>query len=193
MSHKVKHPINIPALALVGWSGSGKTTLMETLISIFSARGLRVAALKHDAHDFSIDHEGKDSWRFTAAGARRTIICSPHKLAVVEQLDQSVVMEDLLKRFSGGMDLVLVEGYKGGDIPKIEVYRPEHKDELLCMHTEQYPGILAIATDAEKENLPQLQVPILPLNESQQIADFIAQNFILKQDGVVIHEAKGRV
>lgn len=56
--------IRSPALAVVGWSGSGKTTLTEALIVIFKDRGLRVCAVKHDAHRFSIDHPGKDSHRF---------------------------------------------------------------------------------------------------------------------------------
>ena len=57
----------IPILGVAGWSGSGKTTLIEALLPELRRRGLRTAVIKHDGHDFAIDQQGKDSWRFTQA------------------------------------------------------------------------------------------------------------------------------
>ena len=71
-------------VSFVGRSGTGKTTLIERLIPELSARGLRVAVIKHDAHRFDIDKEGKDSWRFTKAGAVVSSIVSDEKSAMVE-------------------------------------------------------------------------------------------------------------
>ena len=67
---------NIPIMALAGYSGSGKTTLLEKLIREIKSRGVRLAIIKHDGHQFEIDHEGKDSWRFTHAGADITVVTS---------------------------------------------------------------------------------------------------------------------
>ena len=53
----------VPIVSIVGTSGSGKTTLLVKVISELVSRGYRVATLKHDAHRFEIDKEGKDSWR----------------------------------------------------------------------------------------------------------------------------------
>jgi molybdopterin-guanine dinucleotide biosynthesis protein B len=53
----------IPIVSIVGKSDSGKTTLLEKLVAELRSRGLRIATVKHDAHSFEIDHEGKDSWR----------------------------------------------------------------------------------------------------------------------------------
>ena len=61
--------MNIPTYALVAFSNSGKTTFLEKLIPALKSRGLRVAVIKHDGHDFQLDKEGKDSWRITQAGA----------------------------------------------------------------------------------------------------------------------------
>ncbi|MDY0212149.1 MAG: molybdopterin-guanine dinucleotide biosynthesis protein B [Desulfuromonadaceae bacterium] len=174
-------PAKVPVVAIVGWSGSGKTTLMEALIVLFKDKGLRVAALKHDAHDFSIDTEGKDSYRFTAAGADRTVICAPHKLAVVELLAQPMSLEALLERFDTDMDLVLVEGFKTQQVPKIEVYRPSLQHELMCVQPQRFPGVVALASDAPLENCPQLELPMLPLNEPERVAEFILAEFILAQ------------
>lgn len=175
---KCRLSARVPAVAIVGWSGSGKTTLLEALIALFKDRGLRVAALKHDAHDFSIDKEGKDSYRFTAAGAERTVICAPHKLALIEQLAQPLELEALLERFDTEMDLVLVEGFKTQQVPKIEVYRPSLKHELMCVQPQRFPGVVALASDAPLEDCPQLKVPVLPLNEPERIAEFILAEFL---------------
>lgn len=72
-------PPSGPAIvSFVGKSNSGKTTLIERLIPQLIALGLRVGAIKHDAHDFEIDYPGKDSWRHGRAGGLRTL--SPHPL-----------------------------------------------------------------------------------------------------------------
>ena len=64
----------IPVLGFAAWSGTGKTTVMERTIAALRRRGLRVAAVKHDGHDFEMDRPGKDSWRFAQAEACR--VCS---------------------------------------------------------------------------------------------------------------------
>ena len=45
----------IPVLAFVGYSGVGKTTLLEKLVTSLKARGLRLAVVKHDGHEFAAD------------------------------------------------------------------------------------------------------------------------------------------
>ncbi|MFW6387076.1 MAG: molybdopterin-guanine dinucleotide biosynthesis protein B [Thermodesulfobacteriota bacterium] len=171
---------NVPTLAIVGWSGSGKTTLMEALISHFTAAGLRVGAIKHDAHDFSIDHEGKDSWRFSTAGARRTLICSARRLALVEELEQPADIDSVLQRCAPGTDLILVEGFKTAALPKIEVFRPSLGKELLCQDKCRYPHVIAVATDAPPADLSEVEVPLLELNDITAIADFIQRKIILE-------------
>ena len=107
-------------VSFVAASGTGKTTLIEKLIGEFSARGLKSAVIKHDAHSFEIDKEGKDSWRFTRAGAVVSAIVSDEKTAVIET--RKLSLRDMLDRIHD-VDIVLVEGFKGEDCPKIEVRR----------------------------------------------------------------------
>ncbi|MBR2328291.1 MAG: molybdopterin-guanine dinucleotide biosynthesis protein B, partial [Clostridia bacterium] len=76
--------MNIPTYALVAFSNSGKTTFLEKLIPALKSRGLRVAVIKHDGHDFQLDKEGKDSWRITQAGADVTAIVSKTHAAIME-------------------------------------------------------------------------------------------------------------
>ena len=99
---------SIPAIAFAAYSGTGKTTLIEKIIRCLKEKGVRLAVIKHDAHDFDIDHEGKDTWRFTQAGADMTIIGSSVKTAIIDQREHSV--QEIISRISG-VDLILVEGY----------------------------------------------------------------------------------
>ena len=113
-----------PALSIVAPSGTGKTTLLEKLLTEFRARGLRVGAIKHDAHRFDIDHPGKDSWRLTRAGAEVMVISSKDQTAVVRQHPENEPNLVELLAYCSGLDLVLTEGFKRHPLPKIEVIRP---------------------------------------------------------------------
>ena len=97
-----------PVYSFIAWSGTGKTTYLEQLIAALKARGVRVAAVKHDAHRLSLDREGKDSWRFAQAGAELVAVADAEKCAVMEY--RPVRLAELLPRL-GDVDLILVEGW----------------------------------------------------------------------------------
>ena len=114
-----------PAVCFVARSGTGKTTLLELV-----RRGHRVGAVKHHAHDFDIDRPGKDSHRLAAAGSAVTVISSPDRLALVRRGSEPS-LEEILGRYFGEVDLVLVEGYKEETLPKIEIHRAAIGGPLL--------------------------------------------------------------
>ena len=89
----------IPIVSIVGKSDAGKTTLLEKVVRELRSRGWRIATVKHDAHSFEIDHEGKDSWRHRKAGACMTIISSPSKIAVVADTDHDYSLNEIRDRF----------------------------------------------------------------------------------------------
>ena len=157
------------AIAIVGNSGAGKTTLLERLIPALKRKGLRVGVVKHDAHRFEIDHPGKDSHRLTAAGADTMMITSASMLAVVKRHAASPLIDELLERYFSDMDLVLVEGFRGNFLPKIEVHRKEFHRALICRGERHDLRLAAVASDEPLD----LDVPILDLNDPEAIARFI--------------------
>jgi molybdopterin-guanine dinucleotide biosynthesis protein MobB len=163
----VKKPYTI---AIVGNSGAGKTTLLERLIPALKRNGVRVGVVKHDAHRFDIDHPGKDSHRLTAAGADTMMITSASMLAMVKRHAASPPIEELIGRYFSDMDLVLVEGFRGSSLPKIEVHRKEFRRALICRGERNDPGLAAVASDEPLD----LDVPVLDLNDPGAIAEFIA-------------------
>jgi molybdopterin-guanine dinucleotide biosynthesis protein MobB len=164
----------LPIVSIVGKSQSGKTVLMEQLIAEFKRRGYRVAALKH-SHSrggVEIDRPGKDSWRFARAGSDAVCVSSPDKLAFIKNLDHDLSIEEILPVVGPEFDLILVEGFRKSEIPKIEVHSKELGDDLLCS-----PGELtAIVTDGSLDT----DIAQLPWDDTVAVADFIERNFVLK-------------
>lgn len=152
-------------IGFAAYSGTGKTTLLEKLIVYFKARGLRLGVLKHDAHDFDIDHKGKDSWRFQQAGADITLISSAYKMALVEQRPRT--FEENIAMLHD-VDLILIEGYKQETIPRIGICR-KATDKGLPGRAEDYA---AIVTDDEAL-IESANVPCFALDDVEGVAEFI--------------------
>lgn len=165
-----------PVVSIVAKSGTGKTTLLEKLIAELKRRGYLVGAVKHDAHSFSIDHEGKDSWRLTAAGADTMLITSPAKVAMVKQNPpgEEPALTDTIANFCSNLDIVLTEGFKRSSMPKIEVHRRERSDKLLCRGEEHDPSLFAVASDSPLE----LDVPVYDINDASGLCDLIVEKFL---------------
>jgi len=167
---------NMPCkvVSFVAKSGTGKTTLLEKVIGELKSRGYRVGVVKHDAHRFDIDHPGKDSYRLTQAGADVMLISSPEKLAMVRRHEESPPVEELLATYFGDMDIVLTEGFKKSQLPKIELHRRERSPTLICRGEENDPCLIAVASDEKLD----LDVPVMDLNDPAAVADFIVARFL---------------
>ena len=154
---------------VTGWKNSGKTGLMERLITEFTARGLSVSSIKHAHHSFDIDHPGRDSYRHRDAGARQVLLASRNRWALMHELrdEDEPTLSDLLKQLSP-VDLVLIEGYKRDRHPKIEAHRKETGQPLIAPEDET---IVAVASDTSVS----VDRPVLDLNDTAAIANFIAQ------------------
>ncbi|HKB60130.1 MAG TPA: molybdopterin-guanine dinucleotide biosynthesis protein B [Gallionellaceae bacterium] len=165
--HKTK------VLGIAGYSGSGKTTLLEKVIPLLRAHGLRISVIKHAHHNFDIDRPGKDSFRHREAGAQEVLIVSGHRWALMHELrdEAEPSLDELIGRLSP-CDLLLVEGYKFSDIPKLEIHRPATGHPLLHPNDA---NIIAVVTDSTA-NFP---VPRLDVDAPQQVADHILEYFSL--------------
>ncbi len=131
-----------PVLTFVGKSGTGKTTFLERLIPALKGRGLRLAVVKHDAHQIEMDRPGKDTWRFSQAGADAVIISSAAQAALIEHPARELTLNQVISRLPEA-DLILTEGYKSERNPKIELHRKELNRPLLTPVEE----LVAAVTD----------------------------------------------
>ena len=156
-------------VGIAGYSGSGKTTLIEKLIPVLKRDGLRVAVIKHDAHDFDMDKEGKDTFRFTEAGADVVMISSESKSAVLsaDKTGLDEMADDAVWR---GANIVLVEGYKHADIPKLFLLTERTGYSIPEGITE----CIGVVTDKKREQFfcPDIS-KIFNINDAEGIAKWI--------------------
>jgi molybdopterin-guanine dinucleotide biosynthesis protein MobB len=137
-------------VSVVGHKNAGKTTLVVALAREFSRQGRRVATIKHASHPARFDAEGTDSWRHFHEGmADGVLVAGPGLRALVERRPDDTDPETLARRFFADRDLVLVEGFKQADLPKIEVYRRAVAPAPLVASAEHPGRWIALATDSD--------------------------------------------
>lgn len=155
-------------IGIAGWKNSGKTTLVERLVTELVARGLRVSTIKHAHHDADVDHQGTDSFRHRHAGAGEVMLVTGRRWALMHELrgDDEPPLDALLARLSP-CDVVLVEGYRFGPHPKIEVRRLGAR-ELTALPASA--NVVAVASDHPVE--PR-EGPVFGLDAISEIADFV--------------------
>lgn len=136
-------------ISIIGRKDAGKTTLTVALIGELRRRGLRVMTIKHGHHPAEVDRRGTDSWRhFHEGGAERTLLAAPELRVLFERAADDYDPERLARRYLGDAHIVLAEGYKRADLPKIEVFRRAAADRPLYDAAAPDAGLwVAMVTD----------------------------------------------
>ena len=158
-----------PIISIVGESKSGKTTLIEKLISELKSRGFKVATIKHSIHSLSFDKEGKDSWRHIQAGSVVTAVVSPNQVVLIKPLSEEPDLNEIARLLGDDYDIVLTEGFKQSQVPKIEVHRKAASPPLSHVN-----NLIAIASDEPLESIARQ----FSLNDIKGIGDFLENGFI---------------
>lgn len=155
-------------LGIVGWSGCGKTTLIEAILPLLQNKGFCISVVKHSHHQIEHDTPGKDSWRHSRAGASQVMLISDGKSSITTNHAKAPDLDEQL-RLLQPVDLVIFEGQKWLDIPKIEVFRQSIGKPMLHLECS---GIFLQARDSLAE--ANLGVPSIQLDNIHGIADCIA-------------------
>lgn len=163
--------LNPPMIGIAGYKHVGKTTMVERLAAEFVRRGLRVATVKHAHHNIDVDEPGRDSHRHRMAGAQEVALVSSSRWALMAELrgQDEPTLDEVVARFSPA-DIILIEGYKTHDFPKIEVRR---KSVTRAKLAGEVPNVVAVASDG----MPEPGLPDLDIDDPVAIADFVAAHF----------------
>jgi molybdopterin-guanine dinucleotide biosynthesis adapter protein len=166
-----------PVIGIAGWKNSGKTTLTCRLVEEFTRRGLQVATIKHAHHAFTIDDGDTDSARHRRAGAGQIAIVSSARVAVITELaaQPEPSLEEIIARLLP-CDLIVVEGYKRANLPKIEARRTAQLDKRALAAGD--PWVVAIAAD---HPVADAALPTFGLDDISGLADFIVSTVIKRQ------------
>jgi len=175
-------------LSVIGSSKSGKTSTVEYLIAKLTAeRGLNIGSAKHVHHsNFSIDVEGKDTWRHTKAGATRVVCVAENEVTVFrKEHGPDYTLERLADLFKdGGFDLIILEGFhwllaKREDVVKIVSANDVEDVERLLKGTS--PPIIAITGRVSNETEGSLHgIPVVNVKRNgEQLVYLVTEQFNL--------------
>jgi len=163
--------MEVPVVSVVGLSGSGKTTLIEKLLPELSRRGYKVATIKH-AEEIDLVPD-KDSDRHLKAGSNLTVVAAPEQVVMFLPTTQPATLEEVAHLLDGRFDIVLCEGYKHANLPKIEVHSRAGEPLL-----EGITNVVAVVTSEPLDT----QLKQFSFDDVEGIVDFIEENFIKPQD-----------
>lgn len=150
-------------VCITGKSNSGKTMLIEKIIPNLKSRGLYVSVIKHTHKTFEMDFKGKDTWRYSTAGADESGILSEKRFAVIKESEKPIKVEDIIKNISA--DVILLEGFSATHYPKIFVTGQDKNIEFK----KQGSNTIAIYGDV---TLP-VNIPVFSENQISELVDFI--------------------
>jgi molybdopterin-guanine dinucleotide biosynthesis protein MobB len=113
----------VRAISIIGHHDSGKTRLITKLVPLLAERGYRIGSVKHAPHLEELDAREADSAMHRASGVERVLLVGESSSALFWENDAEESIAASVHRLFAGLDIVLVEGFKSGPFPKIEVYR----------------------------------------------------------------------
>jgi molybdopterin-guanine dinucleotide biosynthesis protein B len=163
------------AIGVMGRKKSGKTTTIEILTKDLTKRGYRVAVAKHIPEpDFTIDTEGKDTWRYTQSGAKTVVAASASEITTIEKTRANLSLPDILQRCKGN-DIVFLEGFRkliARDKGTYKLVVAKSAQEIVEA-TEAYEPILAF-TGPYLPRQASLKSPYIDvLKHSDRLADLV--------------------
>lgn len=166
-------------ISIVGKSDTGKTSFIEKLIPSLKNKGYKLGTIKHHTHDKNLefDQKGKDTYRHIQAGSDITILSSPTGIGVFKTTNQEKTIDEIVLTYFKDVDIVLTEGYKSSNKPKIEIMRKEISTEPLCTDPKE-DNILAYVSDFD---FSYKDVPVFNFNDIKSITDLIEEKYLKKE------------
>ncbi len=153
-----------PVIAVCGIKNSGKTTVLEKLIPEIISRGVKLAVFKNGGH-FKPDTPGTDTYRFLEAGASGTLFFDDHQFQISRK---TLPPYDELFAMFPEADLLLVEGLRGTELPKLEIIKPDD-ERSPALPEDKVLGYIA-------ENAAfEANVPVFDREDVKGIVDYIME------------------
>ena len=184
-------------VAVVGSKKSGKTTAVETLVRGLTKRGYKVATVKHIPEtDFTIDTEGKDTWRHAKAGARTIMSVAPNELTVIRKGDTTKYsLEQIIRNCEDDVEIIILEGFRkliGQDptVPKIVAVKTTEEALEASKHFKPILTFVGpISTEAERLKIPYVDM----LKDQERLVDLVNEKIAALVERKLKHKKKLRI
>ena len=157
-------------IGITGWKDVGKTHYASLIIKSLVKKGYQVGSIKHAHHDFDIDKPGTDSFKHREAGSSQAIISSAKRWAkITENNNENEKSLDELTQEFHNVEIVVVEGFKKDNHPKIEILT-----KGLNNRNEETKNVVAIVSDDLKDNT----TPVFKENDIENLVEFIIKKIL---------------
>ena len=164
-------------VAIVGSSNSGKTTALEEIIKGLTKKGYTVASAKRIPEpEFTIDTEGKDTWRHAKAGASTILSVAPNELTIIKKaVTKKYTLEQLISEIPDETDIIVIEGFKslvGEDmtIPKIVATKTDNE---ISAALERYKNIIVFIGHIPDRKV-ETDIPFMDaINETEKLVALV--------------------
>ena len=157
-------------IGITGWKDVGKTHYASLIIESLVKKGYHVGSIKHAHHDFDIDKPGTDSFKHREAGSSQVVISSAKRWAKITENnnENEKSLDELIQEFHN-VEIVVVEGFKKDNHPKIEILR-----KGLNNRNKETKNVVAIVSDDLKDNT----TPVFKENDIENLVEFIIKKII---------------
>tara|TARA_Y100001970_G_scaffold292695_1_gene435272 strand:- start:2879 stop:3364 length:486 start_codon:yes stop_codon:yes gene_type:complete len=157
-------------IGIVGWKNVGKTFFVTEIIKILVSKGYKVGTIKHAHHDFDIDKPGTDSYKHRESGSSEVIVSSSKRwVKIIEnEKKREKNLNELLNEFND-VDVVIVEGFKKENHPKIEIIGESKK-----IINNEIENVVAIVSD----DLINSNIPLFKKNDVESLTQFIIDKYL---------------
>ena len=157
-------------IGITGWKDVGKTYYASLIIKLLVKRGYQVGSIKHAHHDFDIDKPGTDSFKHREAGSNQVIISSSKRWAkITENKNENEKSLDELIQELQNVDVIVVEGFKKDNHPKIEILSKDLKNR-----NKETNNVIAIVSDDLKDTI----TPVYKKNDIENLVEFIIKKIL---------------
>lgn len=157
-------------IGITGWKDVGKTYYASLIIKLLVKRGYQVGSIKHAHHDFDIDKPGTDSFKHREAGSNQVIISSSKRWAkITENKNENEKSLDELIQELQNVDVIVVEGFKKDNHPKIEILSKDLKNR-----NKETKNVIAIVSDDFKDTI----TPVYKENDIENLIEFIIKKIL---------------
>ena len=156
-------------IGITGWKDVGKTYYASLIIKLLVKKGYQVGSIKHAHHDFDIDKPGTDSFKHREAGSNQVIVSSSKRWAKITENNKNEKSLDELIQELQNVDVIVVEGFKKDNHPKIEILGKDLKNR-----NKETNNVIAIVSDDLKDNI----TPVFKENDIENLVEFIIQKIL---------------
>jgi len=157
-------------IGITGWKDVGKTYYASLIIKLLVKKGYQVGSIKHAHHDFDIDKPDTDSFKHREAGSNQVIISSSKRWAkITENNNENEKNLDELIQELHNVDIIVVEGFKEDNHPKIEILSKDLKNR-----NKEINNVIAIVSDDLKDTI----TPVFKENDVENLVEFIIKKIL---------------